>query len=543
MLSKYGLADWISRLNIEFAKDHFMAPDGEALARQSPESRIRSAMTMMGPTFIKIGQILSTRADLIGLELAKEFQKLQSDVPADPYEEIKETVEKELGQDLDSVFSYFSEEPIASASIGQVHRAELITGEAVVVKVQHTRVKKIVEVDLEIIVGLAQLAERLDDFKPYQPTVLAKEMSRTMKRELDFQREHRNLMQFHKLYENNPRVTIPKPYSKLCTERVLVMEFVAGCKLSDAAKLERMNVDLDSLARLGADTYLRMIFVDGFFHADPHPGNMLVCDDHALAILDFGMVGRISERLREDIEEMLLAIVNNDVAMMTSIIRRVGSVPAKLDEATLSRDVADFLGQYSTQAMGNFDLSRAINDMMSMIRSHKITLPNEAAMLFKVLTTLEGTSRAISSDINLMEVMQPLHRKLILKRLSPGRQFRKMRRISIQLEQLAESAPRGISNIIDQLQTGKFDIHLDHRRLGPSINRLVLGMLTSALFLGSSLMLSYKVPPVLFPVGTYAGFHEISIIGLFGILASLLLGMRLVWAIRKSGNLDKPDAK
>ena len=284
-----------------------------------------------------------------------------------------------------------------------------------------------------------------------------------------------------------------------------------------------------------------MVFEEGYFHADPHPGNLLVQADGSLAILDFGMVGRISERLREDIEEMLLAIVNNDVLMLSTIIKRVGAIPPNLDEATLSRDIADFVGQYSTQSISQFDLSSALNDMTQMIRQHQIILPGEAALLIKVLMTLEGTARNIWPEISLMEIMVPVHRKLIVRRLSPARQYRKFRRIASQFEHIAEFVPQRIANILEQMQSGKFDVHLDHRRLGASVNRLVLGLLTSALFLGSSLMLSYKVAPLLFATDAFIGLKELSVFGLFGVIVSSLLGFRLLWAIRKSGNLDQQE--
>jgi ubiquinone biosynthesis protein len=541
VLSKYGLADWISRLNIEFAKDHFRTPDGEALARQSHETRLRLAMTVLGPTFIKLGQLLSTRPDVIGMALATELTKLQADVPADPFAEVKETVEEQLGRPLEQMFSEFSEEPIASASIGQAHRATLRNGSQVIVKVQHSGIAKVIENDLDILAGVAQLADKIDDFKPFRPKLLVEEMSRTMLRELDFGREHANLLQFHGRYATDPKVSIPKPFSEFCSSKVLTMEYIAGTKLSLLEDLKRQGVDLPATARVGADTYLRMIFEEGFFHADPHPGNLLVKADGSLAILDFGMVGRISESLREDIEEMLLAIVNNDVPMLTSIIRRVGAAPTKLDEKALARDIADIVGQYSTQSLSHFQLSSALNDMTQMIRNHRILLPGEAALLIKVLMTLEGTARTIWPDISLMEIMVPVHRKLVLRRLSPARQYRKVRRITAQLEHLGEHVPQRISSILEQMQTGKFDVHLDHRRLGPSVNRLVLGLLTSALFVGSALMLSFKVSPLLFPGKALLGMQDLSLFGLFGVMISSLMGFRLAWAIRKSGNLDEKE--
>ena len=541
VLSKYGLADWLSRVNIDFVKDQLKAPDGEALARQSHETRIRLALTELGPTFVKLGQLLSTRADIVGVKLADELTKLQSDVRADPFDKIREIVETELGLPVKELFTEFEETPIASASIGQVHRARLQSGEQVVVKVQHAKIEKTIQNDLDLIGGIAQLAERFDEFKPYRPVSLAAEMARTLRRELDFGREERNLQQFDAMFSKDPTVRVPKPISELCTSRVLTMEFLDGLKLGERKQLLAAGFDLEEIAQRGAGLYLKMIFKHGFYHADPHPGNIVLLPGNVIGLLDFGMVGRINERLREDIEEMLSSIVNSDVPMLTTIIKRIGAVPFDLDEGALANDVADFVGIYAGQALNQFDVSGALRDMTEMMRRHNITLPTDAAMLIQVLAKLEGTGKMLSPTFSLMEVMQPFHRTQIMRRLSPLRQARKMRRIYLELEKMAEVLPQRFMSILDQIQSGKFDVHLDHRGLGPSVNRLVLGMLTSAMFLGSAQMLSLKVKPMLFPVNEFLGLHQLSIMGLAGCTLSIVLGLRLVWAIRKSGHLDKKD--
>ncbi len=541
VLSKYGLADWISRLNVDFVKDQLKDRDGEALARHSHETRIRLVLGELGPTFIKQGQLLSTRPDLVGVKLADELKQLQTDAPADPFAEVKATVEHELGQPIDQLFREFQEEPIASASIGQVHRARLLSGEQVVVKVQHTNIGKVVHDDLDVLAGIAQLAEHLEEFKPYHPTTTVAEMARSLRRELDFGREERNLNQFAAMFADNPTICIPRPHSELCTPRVLTMELIEGMKLSETERMMAAGIELGEVARRGADLYLEMIFKHGFFHADPHPGNIVLLPGNVIGLLDFGMVGRIDERLRENIEDMLLSIVNRDVQMLTSLIKRIGSVPPGLDEGALAVDVADFVGHYATQSLAHFDLSGALQDMVEIIRRNQISLPAQVAMLIKVLVTLEGTAKMLNPQFSLMEVMQPFHRTLLLRRLSPARQMRKIRRVYAELEQLAEVLPRRIMDIFEQVRLGKFDVHLDHRGLGPSVNRLVLGMMTSALFLGSSLLLSNKVPPLLFPVNTFLGFHQISILGAAGCVVSILIGLRLLRAIGKSGHLDHKD--
>ena len=374
-----------------------------------------------------------------------------------------------------------------------------------------------------------------------RPAATVAEMARTLRRELDFGREEGNLTQFVAKFVHDPTVKIPSPFTDYCTSKVLTMEWVQGVKMKNTDQLIAAGFDLDKVARRGAELYLKMIFNHGFYHADPHPGNIVLLPGNVIGLLDFGMVGRLEERLREDIEEMLLAIVNRDVLLLTSIIKRIGSVPSDLDEGALGHDIADFVGIYATQSIRNFDLSGALRDMIEIIHRFKIMLPPQVALLLKVLITLEGTTKLLSPQFSLMEVMRPFHRKMLLRRLSPQRQLRKARRLYFELEQLAEVLPGRMMDILEQIQSGKFDVHLDHRGLGPSVNRLVLGMLTSALFLGSSLMLSRQVPPLLFPETSFVGIHKISILGLSGCALSFLIGLRLLWAIGKSGHLDRRE--
>jgi ubiquinone biosynthesis protein len=539
VLSKYGLADWISRLNIDLIKTQLKDREGEALALHTPEKRIRLALTDLGPTFIKLGQLLSTRPDLVGVPLADELQQLRDDVPADPPDTVRKLIESELGQPVEELFAEFEDTPVASASIGQVHRARLKTGESVAVKIQHAHIEKVVREDLEVLAGLAILAERIPEFTHYRPRETVAEMARTLRRELDFGREERNLQQFAMYFEGDATVRIPQPFTELCTPRVLTMHWIEGVPLKNKGQLLATGFDLDEIARRGANLYLRMIFVYGYFHADPHPGNIVLLPNNVIGLLDFGMVGRIEERLREDIEDMLMAIVQSDVALLASLIKRVGSTPSDLNETAFSTDVADFVGIYSTQSLNQFDLTGALNDMTEMIRRYHITLPPQVAMLIKVLVTLEGTARMLTPEFSLMEVMQPFHRKMLLRRMSPARQWRKFRRLRFEVEELIEVLPRRIMNILEQVQTGTFDVHLDHRGLEPSVNRLVLGMLASALFLGSALILSREVPPVLFPEPTIFGLHNLSVLGVSGCFVAVLLGLRLLRAITKSGHLDR----
>ncbi|MCP4464447.1 MAG: AarF/ABC1/UbiB kinase family protein, partial [Planctomycetaceae bacterium] len=497
----------------------------------------------------KFGQLLSTRPDLVGVELASELAKLQAAVPADSFDKVKQIIESEQARPLEEIFLSFNPQPLASASIGQVHLAKLTDGRDVIVKVRHAGIEHSVATDLDILTGLAQMAERSEEFRPYHPKALVAEMARTIPRELDFRLELRSQTQFAKKFEHSKVVQVPEVFPEFSSEKMLTMELMQGFKLTDMTSPDdlsaQLNVqghgglDLSETARNGANLYLQMIFDDGLYHADPHPGNIMIMPDGRIGLLDYGMVGRISEQLREDIEAMLVAIVNSDVVLLVALVKRVGSCPMDLNEGELSAEVADFVAHFSMQSMSSFDMSAALNEFVSIVRKFHITLPGEAAMLIKVLIQLEGTGRLLDPQFSLMGIMKPFHRKLLMRRLSPARQARKVRRLYMQMEQLAESLPQTIGSILEQMKRGKFDVHLDHRRLGPSVNRLVLGMMTSALFLGSSLMLSREVPPLLFANSSWMGIRNLSLLGISGCIASVFLGVRLYLAIRHSGNLDE----
>lgn len=539
VLSKYGLADWLSRLNLEFAKGLLKGRDGAALARNSREARIRMALSELGPTFIKLGQVLSMRPDVVGQKLADELGMLRDSAPADSVETVRRTIEGDLGQPIPQLFAEFIERPLASASIGQVYRARLHSGEDVVVKVQREGIAETIRKDLDVMAGLVQMIDRLPEFAPYRPSATLHELQKTLKRELDFTRELRNLKQFSARFGRNPHVRIPRPVEAFCTSRVLTMQFLDGLSVDKLSQSPAHEYDLDALARYGADLYLHMIFSDGVYHADPHPGNVLILPGNVIGLLDFGMIGRLDEELREQIEEMMVAVVQRDAMLLASTLSRMGHTPRGLDEGAFRSDLADFISLYAGQPIEQIEVGRLLSEMMEMIHRYRIMLPSQVGLLIKTLVTLEGTGKLLSPRFSIMELMQPFQRKMLARRFSPKRRLRQMRRVYVELEQLATVLPRRALQILEQIETGEFDIHLDHRGLTPSINRLVMGMLSSALFLGSSVMLGMKVPPLLFPGKPFLGFHQVSVLGILGYAASIFLGWRLYAAIRRSSRSDR----
>lgn len=527
-LMKYGLADWLSSVPGGWLKEYLSTPEGEKIADLSYPVRLRLALTELGTTFIKLGQILSTRQDLVGPEFCEELTKLQSHTPADDYETVCKIIEEDLGGPPEKIFGTFQKEPSGSASIGQVHRAVLVDGTQVVVKVRHKGIEERIRSDLEILDILASLADKHSPMlRLYRPVETAADFRRILLDELNYASELRNLTRFRGNFEDQKDVRFPEPYKEYSTERVLTMEEFEGTPVAEAQTVAD-QFDIPEIAKIGANVYLDMVFRDGFFHADPHPGNLMILPDGVVGILDCGMVGKIDEHLRDQVEDMLMAIVESDGLWLTTIVVDLGQVPTNLDRDLLQRDVVDFVEEYVGLPTEDFDLSGALDDLMRIIRLHHILLPPRVSLLVKVMAMLDGTGRVLQSDFSLLEIIAPYRYNILQRRMSPFRLWRDTKRSYREWSKLFEILPRDTREIMQSIKRGKFEVHLDHRRLDKIINRMTWGIMTAALYVGSAQILSMEVPPLLW---------DISVPGFLGCAYSIYLSWRLFRAIRKSGDL------
>jgi ubiquinone biosynthesis protein len=529
--AKYGLAPWLKKVQVKWVQKHFRSPEGQQIGELSHGVRLRLVFTELGTTFIKLGQILSTRPDLIGPEVTAELIKLQSGTPPDSPEVVRETVKTELGATPEELFIEFDDHAVASASIGQVHFATLKDKTRVVVKVQHRGIESKIRSDLDIMKGLAELAEKhSEQARQYRPVATLKEFSRTLLSELNFTRERQSLEKFSSNFEKEEDVFIPKPYADLSTDRVLTMDYLDGISIAKTQKLIEKDYDLDHLAKRGSDIFLEMIFRDGFYHADPHPGNIFAMENSSIGLLDFGMVGRIDDKLREQFENLLMAAAENDTLALCDSICELGSVPRDLDANELRTEVSDFLAEYGTQNLNELDLSGALNRMMEIIRRFNIILPSRVSLLIKVLVMLEGTARELSPKFNIIQILKPYQAKIVRRRMAPDRLLRKAKRNIMDWNRLIEIAPRDLTDILSQIKRGKFDVNLEHRKLDSVANRIVMGILSAALFVGSSLILSFKVPPIV---------KGVSVIGALGCTGAIFMGFLLAREIKRSGSTYK----
>jgi ubiquinone biosynthesis protein len=530
VLAKFGLADWVQGWNYSWIQERIQSYDGQRIPDLKIEERVRLAFTELGTTFIKLGQVLSTRPDLAGPEIARELTRLQADAPADPPKVVHATIEAEFGKPVKTLFAHFEDAPMASASIAQVHRARLHSGEEVVVKVQHAGIADKITPDLDILAGLAELAEKhSSQIRAYQPAAVVRQFRRTLLRELDFSFERRNLEEFAGHFANDLLVHFPRAYPALSTRRVLTMERLDGILGNNPAALAASGADLNEFARRGATMYLQMIFRDAFYHADPHPGNLMLLPGGVVGVLDCGMVGRLDEELAEAIEDMLMAVVNPSSADLAEILLRLGSAPPNTPRDQLRADVTDFVTDYTRQSIQEMDLGDALNSLFEIVRRYNITLPAPLSLLLRTLVELEGTAQQLSPEFSLAEVIRPFYTSMVRRRFSPKRILGRLQHAYRDWERLVEALPRDMGDVLKRVRDGTFSVHLDHRHLDPVINRLVLGVMTAALFVGSSLLWSMKAPPVI------AG---VSVFGAAGYLFAAYLGWRLLRAIKKSGDIN-----
>lgn len=529
ILCKYSLADWLKAVNVRPVRKFLTGFDGQPIAGLPTEVRIRMALAEMGTTFIKLGQILSTRPDVVGPVLANELSSLQDDTPADTPDTVRALIESELHKPIRELFADFEDKAFASASIGQVHRARLHDGRQVVVKVLHHNIENKVATDLDIIMALADLSEKYSaELRNYRPHATATEFRRTLLRELDFRRELRNIQEFIHDFQGDDTVRFPTPHPALSSRRVLTLDYLDGIRIADTSRLKLAGHDLQEIARRGANVVLNMIFRDGFYHADPHPGNLLVLANTVIGVLDSGMVGRLDDNTRDAFTSMLLSAIAKDSGQLTDRVLRLARVPADLDRDAFEAEVYDYLADYGTQSLNEFDVSGALNGLIDIVRRYHLLLPANLALLLKALIVLEGTSRQLDRSFSLAEMIQPYFRRAVQEKLSPRRLFRHLRRTILSWDNLLRTLPGDVGDILARTKRGQFKFYLEHRRLETSVALLVEGLLSASLFLGATLMLCHRVLP--------EPWLNTSIPGALGLPASLFLIWRVLRATKKSRN-------
>ncbi|MGM0413551.1 MAG: ABC1 kinase family protein [Bacillota bacterium] len=495
--------------------------------------RLRKVFQELGPTYVKLGQILSTRPDIFPPDYIIEFKKLQDKVPPVEFNQIDNLLKEELGQDYKKkVFKDFEKEATAGASIAQTHRATLRNGEPVMVKVQRPFIQEKIKVDLGIITDLAELAVDRNILPEFiDPVGLVEEFKDSLKKELNFKQELANIKRFQANFADEDSIISPKVYEKYSTRRVLIMEEIKGKKLSEIENFD--DIENKKLSRLGAHSFLKQVMIHGFFHADPHPGNIFIIGGDKIAYIDFGMMGQISSEDRDLFSLLFAALLRRNVEVITDTILEIGNMPYDLNKRKFKLDIEEFIYNYYNRKLEDINFKVLFEDLQKIVFKHHIRLPQEFFLLFRALSLNEGVGSTLDPEFNIVEIGNEFIQDLVFDRLKPDNLLKK---VSLKLWRFVNNIkgyPSDISEIFDMIKEDRISINFKHMNLEKLIkeidfasNRLSISMIISALIVGSSMIIQSEVEPLV---------SGVPVLGFVGYTLAGIMGIWLVISILRSG--------
>ncbi len=537
---RHGLGDTVRRIGIanvlERAGQMLHWSEGAASLRLEPAQRMRLAFEELGPTFIKLGQVLATRVDLLPPHWIAEFEKLHSEVPPVRFEELLPELERALGRSPFELFHDLETVAHGSASIAQVHRARLNDGTPVVLKARRPGIRVKIDADLRILGHIAELIEaEMPDARRYRPVEIAAEFSRSLERELDFTTEARHVERFAANFAGDPYIVIPKVYPEWTSETLLVQEHVAGIPGTDHAAVDAAGLDKKMLMARGADGVLKMILVDGFFHADPHPGNVFYLPGNRIVMIDYGMVGRLSAQRRRQVVDLLAGLARlEEEPMLEVLIDWAGD--AQVDEARLISDVNELVFDYEMMPLKDIRIGVLIRQFAAIVRKHSIVLPSDLTLMFKALITLEGLGRQYDPDFHISQHLTPWLRRALRRRYHPSEIIKRGRGAVSEFLGVMGGVPRDLARLLREARRGKVRVDFDLKRLDSfgrqldrTLDRATVGILTASLVIGSSIVLTVRGGPSVF------GIPVLPALGLFGYVLAFLNSLWIIYGIWRSG--------
>ena len=536
---RHGLGDLVRRLGIA----SLLESAGEVLHRSEatrstllePQQRLRLAFEELGPTFIKLGQMLSMREDLLPPKWTAELARLQSSTTPLPFEQILPVIERSLGVPHTDVFVDLEREPAGSASIAQVHRAHLRDGRAVVLKVRRPGIERKVEADLRLLSNLAQFLEReVAEARRYQPVRVVEEFRRSLVRELDLATEAHNIERFERNFRGEPNVLIPHVFPQFTSEVMNVQEHIDGISAEDPAAVQRAGFDLKLLAARGVDNVLKMILEDGFFQADPHPGNVIYLPGNRIAMIDFGMTGRLSVPRRNQIIDLLAGITRRESEPIVEVLLDWAGDEA-VDEDSLATDVDDLVADYGDLPVKDMRVVELIGRITTMMRTHGIVLPADLTLMFKALITLEGAGRRYDPEFVLADRLRPFVERALSARYAPAELGRRGGAGIGQFVELMRDIPRDLARLLKDARRGRVRIDLDLKRLDKfmgrldkTINRTTIGIMTASVVIGSSIVMTVDSGPKVF------GMPLFTLLGSLGYLMAFVNSVWIILSILRS---------
>lgn len=497
--------------------------------------RLRFVLEELGPTFVKLGQLLSSRPDVVPADVAAELAELQDHVPPVPFEAVRSAVEEELAGSLEHIFAHFDLEPLAAASIGQVHKATLRDGTPVAVKVLRPGIEQVIETDLEILADLARLATERLPLEGLSPQGFVDEFRRVLRREMDFRLEAAASERFRDMFADDERIVVPKVFWRWTTQRVLVMQYVSGIKVTDVDKLRAAGIDPAEIAHLGAEIFLHQVLIEGIFHGDPHPGNLFVVDGGRLAILDYGVIGRLDDRMLRAMTDLFMGIVRRDTDRVIRGLSRAGAMDSVINLAELRSDLHDVIDRFYGRPLRDVELGAVVHELMHLIHRHRLTMPPDLLLLGKALVTIEGLGKSLDPDFNAFEIAQPFGRQLAKRRFRPAAALQQMTKDGFAYIDLLTGLPFKLDEALTRHNRGDTRVRIvveglerTARRLERAGNRIAAAILWGVLATGTLIVFRDPFGPVLWGWPLF---------GLLGIVATTVLGAGLSFAIFRSGRL------
>ncbi|WP_407376561.1 ABC1 kinase family protein [Methanobrevibacter sp.] len=470
--------------------------------------KLRMMLQDLGTTFIKLGQLLSTRPDIVGEKIANELANLQDDNPAITYEQVKAIVERELNGNIDDLFEDFSKQHLATASIGQVHEARLITGERVAVKIQKEGITDKIDLDLRILKYIANRADKLNsNLRKINLPGIMDEFDRSIHKEIDYNNEFMNMQRIELNFEDNPKVHIPATYGKYCTSKVLTMEFIDGTKLNDVYASTSDEFDKKLLAKTVLDSYLQQLFIDGFFHGDPHPGNILILEDNVLCYLDLGMMGFFDEKFKRELSEVMVLFVDQDVDGLINQLMYMDILDYDIDTSTLRRDMNDLFGRYFGVQLNRFD--GVLEALLKLMQEYGVILPNEVVTMARGLSMIEAVAHNLDPEIDVFASIKPVATQIAKQRVNPKEFLRGKKSSAILYGHMIQALPRLLTRTIHKIDNEelqfKFEVDIT--------DKVSIIALVSALIVGSSIV---SFGPRIF---------DIPVISLIGYIMAIILSI------------------
>ena len=537
---RHGLGDLVRRAGIATLLEHagHVLQWGEAseIAHLEPQQRARLAFEQLGPTFVKLGQMLSTREDLLPPTWTTELAQLHSHVAPVPFDDLLPQVEQALGRSPFEVFSDLEREPYAAASIAQVHRAKLASGTPVILKIRRPGIEAKIDADLRILERLASLAEReIPEVRRYRPVQVVGQLRGSLERELDLAVEARNTERFARNFADDLNILVPRVYWEWTSSAMNVQEHIEGIRGNDLVAIDNAGLDRKVLAARGADAVLKMILVDGFFHADPHPGNVMYLRGNRIALIDFGMVGRLSPVRRRQIVDLLAGLARHDEEAMLEVLLDWRGDDF-VDEARLANDLGEFVFDYADMQLKDLKIGVLLRKVSAILREHSIVLPVDLTLMFKALISLEGLGRQYDPEFRLIERAKPFLDSAIRERYQPAEAARRAQETLSDFFGLVTSMPRDLARLVKDARHGRMRVDLDLKRLDSfghrlhsAINRATIGIMTASLVVGSSIVMTVAEGPTLF------GVPMLTFFGLLGYMIAFVNSLWIILSIWRSG--------